>query len=148
MPTIREAPEPFSIVAPALARDIPIQPLAVITTIVAVPLGVRYASPARLTAILDDAISKAKAAHDEAVEAGQISRSQMRTFKNLKREVSAIKVETLRDSQSYWRLLSGFVKGRTFTVLRCIWKRRFVDQDLNHRYRGKLEQCDSSNGTQ
>ncbi|KAJ6514962.1 hypothetical protein C8R47DRAFT_1313360 [Mycena vitilis] len=127
---IREAPEPFSIVAPALARDIPVLPLAVITTMVAVPLGVRFASPARLTAILEDSISKAKAAHDEAVEAGQISRSQMRAFKNLKREVSAIRVETLRGSQSYWGLLSGFLKGRTFTVLRCIWKVKKFESEL------------------
>ncbi|KAJ7622921.1 hypothetical protein DFH06DRAFT_1340560 [Mycena polygramma] len=130
MPTIREAAEPFSIVAPALARDIPVQPLAVITAVVAIPIGVHYASALRLTTILEDAMAMAKTAHDEALDAGQLSRSQMRTFKNLKREVSAIKVETLRDSQSYWRLVSGFLKGRTFTVFRCIWKVKKFESEL------------------
>ncbi|KAJ6514971.1 hypothetical protein C8R47DRAFT_1313367 [Mycena vitilis] len=121
---------PFSFVAPALFKDIPIIPLAVITTVVIIPVLIHYASPARLTDILGDAMAKAKAAHDEALEAGQISRSQKREFKTLRREVSAIKVETLRNSRSYWKLLWGFAKGRTVTVRLCIWKVRQFETDL------------------
>ncbi|KAJ6514968.1 hypothetical protein C8R47DRAFT_1089266 [Mycena vitilis] len=128
MPIIRKTP--FSIVTSALAKDISINALVLVTILVVIPVIAHYTSPARLTAILEDAISKAKVAHDEAVEAGQISHSQKREFKTLKREVSAIKVETLRNSQSYWKSLWGFAKGRTAIVLLCIWKVRHFETDL------------------
>ncbi|KAJ7622930.1 hypothetical protein DFH06DRAFT_1305481 [Mycena polygramma] len=131
MPTIREmatiSETPLSIVAPALIKDIPVKPLAAITAVLAIPFGIYYASPARLTGILEDAMVEAKTLFDEAFYAGHVSRSQKRKFKTLKREVSAIKVETIRSSQSYWRSLWGFLKGRTFTVLLCIW--RHVERD-------------------
>ncbi|KAJ7654556.1 hypothetical protein DFH06DRAFT_1474474 [Mycena polygramma] len=121
---------PFSIVAPALAKDISIKALAVITIFVVILNVVHYASPTRLTDILVDAISKAETACVEAFRAGHLSRSQKAKFENLKREVSVIRRETLHNSRSYWRLLWGFMKGRTFTVLLCIWKVRNFETEL------------------
>ncbi|KAJ7654553.1 hypothetical protein DFH06DRAFT_1133327 [Mycena polygramma] len=71
MPTGHETP--FSIVTSALAKDISIRDLVVVTVFLSIPLVVHYASPARLTDILADDMSKAKTTHDEALEAGQIS---------------------------------------------------------------------------
>ncbi|KAJ7654544.1 hypothetical protein DFH06DRAFT_1133318 [Mycena polygramma] len=120
---------PFSIVAPALAKDISIKVLAVITIFVVIPIIVHYASPTRLTDMLVDAMSKAETASVEAFRAGHLSRSQKT---NLKREVSVIRRETLRNSRSYRRSLWGFVKGRTFTVLLCIRKVRNFETELEN----------------
>ncbi|KAJ7622929.1 hypothetical protein DFH06DRAFT_1481957 [Mycena polygramma] len=121
---------PFSFVAPALFKDIPIITLAVITTVVVIPVVIHYASPARLTDILGDAMAKAQTTFAEALEAGYLSYSEVDRFNNLKREVTAIKLETLRNSKSYWGSVWGFLKIRTFTVLLCIWKVHHFETDL------------------
>ncbi|KAJ7622931.1 hypothetical protein DFH06DRAFT_762638 [Mycena polygramma] len=135
---------PVSIVAPALAKDIPLQPLVVITTVLAIPIAVHYASPTRLTDILEGALSKAKTAFADAVEAGHLSAAGITSesermemcvclphsvfiyhaqlwLPSLKRKVKDIKLETLANSRTYWGSVQGFLKGRTSTVLRCIW---------------------------
>ncbi|KAJ7646122.1 hypothetical protein DFH06DRAFT_1300868 [Mycena polygramma] len=130
------AGEPLSLVGPALAKDIPIKPLAVIAAVVAIPLVVHHASPVRLTDNLEDAMSKARAAYTEAI-ADHLSVSEIATeskkLDDLKREVTSIKLETLRHSRSYRGSLWGFCKGRTFTVLRCIWKVQDFETEIKEK---------------
>ncbi|KAJ7622920.1 hypothetical protein DFH06DRAFT_1340559 [Mycena polygramma] len=128
MPAIRETP--YSIVASALAKDIPVKPLAVITTVVAIPLIVHYASPVHLTKILEDTMSRVDVSCAEVFKAGHLSYSEVESFNSLQREVSAIKMETLNNSRSYWGSLWGFLKGRTFIVLLCIRKARDLETEI------------------
>ncbi|KAJ7654545.1 hypothetical protein DFH06DRAFT_1329810 [Mycena polygramma] len=121
---------PFSIVTSALAKYVSIKALIVVTIFVVIPLFVHYASPVRLTVILEAAMSKAKATFTNALEAGHLSYSEVDRFNTLQREVSAIKMETLGNSRSYWGSLWGFLKGRTFTVLLCIWKARDLETEM------------------
>ncbi|KAJ7622926.1 hypothetical protein DFH06DRAFT_1340564 [Mycena polygramma] len=128
IPAIRATP--FSVVASALANSIPIIPLTVITVVVVIPLIVHYASPARLTDILADAMSKVKTSGAEALEEGYLSFSEVDRLNILQRKVSAINLETLRNSRSYWKTLFGFLKGRTVTVLLCIREARDLETQI------------------
>ncbi|KAJ7622933.1 hypothetical protein DFH06DRAFT_1143034 [Mycena polygramma] len=117
---------PFSTVAPALAEDIPVKTLVVITIFVAISIILRCGSPARLTLIVEDAMSRAKIAFADAVEAGHLSASGI-----------------VSESEKWTR----FLEGRTFTVLRCIWavqdfetqlkKRSEIESSERKRYRKK-----------
>ncbi|KAJ7622925.1 hypothetical protein DFH06DRAFT_1447129 [Mycena polygramma] len=75
MLAVRETP--FSVVASAFANNLTIKALAVITVFVVIPLTAHYASPARLTDILDDIMSRVNALCAEALEAGYLSASEM-----------------------------------------------------------------------
>ncbi|KAJ7654550.1 hypothetical protein DFH06DRAFT_517101 [Mycena polygramma] len=125
MPAIRTSP--FSVVASALANSIPIMPLTVISVVVVIPLLVHYTSPARLTDSLTDAMSKVKTSGAKALDEGYLSSSEVDRLKILQRKVSAINLETLRDSRSHWKTLFGFLKGRTVTVLLCIREARDLE---------------------
>ncbi|KAJ7622927.1 hypothetical protein DFH06DRAFT_1143029 [Mycena polygramma] len=53
---------------------------------------------------------------------GRQEEARLSTSASLRCEVSAIHVQTLHNSRSHWKAVCAFMKGRTFTVLRCIWK--------------------------
>ncbi|KAJ7654526.1 hypothetical protein DFH06DRAFT_516787 [Mycena polygramma] len=118
MPAIRNTP--ISIVASALANNIPIKALAAMTIFVVIALAIRSASPARLTDILADTMCRVKASCAEAVDAGYLSSSEIKKLRSLQRQVAAIDLATLQNSRSHWKELCGFLKGRTFTLLLCI----------------------------
>ncbi|KAJ7622918.1 hypothetical protein DFH06DRAFT_762478 [Mycena polygramma] len=128
MPIVRETP--FSIVASAFANSIPIRSLTLIAMVVVIRLFIYYASPTRLTTVLGDAMSKVKKCGAEALEAGYLSPSEVDRFNSLQRRVSAINLETLRNSRSQSKVLFGFLKGRTFTVLDCIREARDLETQI------------------
>ncbi|KAJ6514960.1 hypothetical protein C8R47DRAFT_1063727 [Mycena vitilis] len=130
MPAIRETL--YSTVAPALAKEITVKPLnlAVITTVVAIPLIVQYASPVRLTNTVEDTMSRVDASCAEAFKADHLSYSEVENFNSLQREISEIKIETIHISRSYWGSLWGFLKGRTFIVLLCIRKAQDLETEI------------------
>ncbi|KAJ6581775.1 hypothetical protein B0H19DRAFT_1061290 [Mycena capillaripes] len=118
MPTIPEVP--FSIVASALPDSITKNSVALIIVAVVAVL-IYYVSPQRLTYILLDAMAKVKGSYFHALETGHLSTTEIERLPTLQRQVSAIHVETLQSSRSHWRALSGFFKGRSLTILCCIW---------------------------
>ncbi|KAJ7915618.1 hypothetical protein B0H13DRAFT_2270256 [Mycena leptocephala] len=130
MSPIPEAP--ISIFASALLNNITIKLLVAITTIPVIAVIIHYASPQRLTDILLADMAKAKKTYLEAHAADTtgISASEMEKLHNLQRKVSAIHVETLHNSRSNWKTFRGFCKGRTLTVLGCIWKVRDLETHI------------------
>ncbi|KAJ6581747.1 hypothetical protein B0H19DRAFT_1251923 [Mycena capillaripes] len=116
MPAIPEVP--ISIVA----SDLPIKALAAIIIVIVVAVIIHYASPKRLTDVLIVAIAELKKTYVKALDTGHISASETERFNALKRKVSAIEKETLDDSRSYLGTICGFLKGRIFTVILCIWE--------------------------
>ncbi|KAJ7860506.1 hypothetical protein B0H13DRAFT_2672057 [Mycena leptocephala] len=123
---------PISIVASALLNNITIKVLVAITIIAVIAVIIHYASPQRLTDILLADMAKAKKTYLEAHAADTtgISASEMEKLHNLQRKVSAIHVETLHNSRSHWKTFRGFCKGRTLTVLGCIWKVRDLETQI------------------
>ncbi|KAJ6581700.1 hypothetical protein B0H19DRAFT_1061218 [Mycena capillaripes] len=129
MPTIPE--DPVSIVASQLlANNLSIKALFVIIIFAVIARLFHYASPQRLTAVLVDAMDKLKKTSSDAFEMGHLSASEIDKLKVLRRKVSPIQAETLRNSRSNWRALYGFFKGRTFTVLLCIWEVQVLEMDI------------------
>ncbi|KAJ6581710.1 hypothetical protein B0H19DRAFT_1061228 [Mycena capillaripes] len=118
MPTIPDTP--VSIVASDLPNSLSIKALAVIITIiVVVRIIIHYTSPTRLTNILIVAMAELK--------------------KILGRKVSAIQAETLKDSHSYLGTICGFLKGRTFTVLLCIWEVEDLERQIKANFAGAAD---------
>ncbi|KAJ7180810.1 hypothetical protein C8R46DRAFT_1345053, partial [Mycena filopes] len=85
---------------------------------------VYYASPMRLTAILVAALHETEEAHLHAIEAGILSGSDdhTRTLCNLQIKVSFIREASLCNSLSTGQTLRELIKGRSLTLLQCIWE--------------------------
>ncbi|KAJ7880041.1 hypothetical protein B0H14DRAFT_3858294 [Mycena olivaceomarginata] len=82
-----------------------------------------YASPQRLTRVLVDTMADVKKKYLEAVENGVLCASDAHTagtFSSLQLEVSTIRQASLHSSLSHYAMLCDFLKGRTFSILRCI----------------------------
>ncbi|KAJ6581696.1 hypothetical protein B0H19DRAFT_1228977 [Mycena capillaripes] len=129
-PTIPEVEAPFSIAATALPNRIVIKVLVAVI-IVAVMAGlIHYTSPQRLTDVLVGAMAKLKETSRDAFDRSHLSASEMEQLKTLKRKVSAIQAETLSNSRSYCKALRGFFKGRTVTILLCVWEVRDLEKHI------------------
>ncbi|KAJ7880062.1 hypothetical protein B0H14DRAFT_2566556 [Mycena olivaceomarginata] len=92
-----------------------------------------YASPQRLTHGLVDAMANVKKNYLEAVENGALCASDAHTaatFSSLQLEVSTIRKASLHSSLSHYAMLCDFLKGRTFTVLRCLHKVRELETHI------------------
>ncbi|KAJ7880031.1 hypothetical protein B0H14DRAFT_3129520, partial [Mycena olivaceomarginata] len=92
-----------------------------------------YASPQRLTRVLVDAMADVKKKYLEAVENGALCVSDAHTaatFSSLQLEVSTIRKASLHSSLSHYAMLCDFLKGRTFTVLRCLHKVRELETHI------------------
>ncbi|KAJ6581728.1 hypothetical protein B0H19DRAFT_1251904 [Mycena capillaripes] len=118
MPTIPDPP--VFIVASELPNDLSI--FLGIIILAATAVIIHCASPKRLTDILIVAIAKLKKTSSDAFEAGRLSASEIEKLRLLKHKVSTIQAETVDNSCSYLKTICGFIKGRTFTVLFCIWE--------------------------
>ncbi|KAJ7861309.1 hypothetical protein B0H14DRAFT_537837 [Mycena olivaceomarginata] len=124
MPALLEASKPLSILAPGLAPSS--TPWAV-TDALLVLIGaagtIHYASPQHLTGVLVAAMADVKKTYLEAVENGALCASDVHiaeVFSNLQLEVSTIRQASLHSSLSHSAMLCDFLKGRTFSILRCI----------------------------
>ncbi|KAJ7690462.1 hypothetical protein B0H14DRAFT_2652394 [Mycena olivaceomarginata] len=73
-----------------------------------------YASPQRLTRVLVDTMADVKKSISKP------SRMGSWTFSSLQLEVSTIRQASLHSSLSHYAMLCDFLKGRTFSILRCI----------------------------
>ncbi|KAJ7879998.1 hypothetical protein B0H14DRAFT_3770003 [Mycena olivaceomarginata] len=85
--------------------------------------SIYYASPQRLTRILVDAMADVKKAYLEAIENGALCTTDAHTaetFASLQLEVSTIRQASLLSSLSHYAMLCDVLKGRTFTILRCL----------------------------
>ncbi|KAJ6581719.1 hypothetical protein B0H19DRAFT_1228986 [Mycena capillaripes] len=98
-----------------------------INTVAATAVIIHYASPKRLTGILTNAMAQLKKTSSDAFEAGRFSAPEIEKLRLLKHKVSIIQAETLDDSRSYLGTIGGFLKGRTFIVLLCIWEVRDLE---------------------
>ncbi|KAJ6581750.1 hypothetical protein B0H19DRAFT_1370000 [Mycena capillaripes] len=132
MPIIPDTP--VSIVASELPNNLSI--FLGINAVAATAVIVHYASPKRLTAILIVAMAELKKTYVKALDTGHISASETERFNVLKHRVSAIKKETLVDSRSYMKSICGFLKGRTLTVLLCIWEVEDLETQIKILYAG------------
>ncbi|KAJ7690457.1 hypothetical protein B0H14DRAFT_3532297 [Mycena olivaceomarginata] len=84
-----------------------------------------YASPQRLTHVLVDAMTDVKKKYLEAVKNRALCDAHTAArFSNLQLEVSTIRKVSLHSSLSHYAMLCDFLKGRTFTVLRSLYKVR------------------------
>ncbi|KAJ6581697.1 hypothetical protein B0H19DRAFT_1251879 [Mycena capillaripes] len=126
MPVIPEAP--ISVVASELSNNLSI--FLGVSTAAAIAAIIHYASPKRLTGILIIAMAELKKTSSDAFEAGRLSASEIEKLRLLKHKVSAIQAKTLHDSRSYLKTICGFFKGRTFTVLLCIWEVQALETDV------------------
>ncbi|KAJ6581692.1 hypothetical protein B0H19DRAFT_516168 [Mycena capillaripes] len=87
--------------------------------------GIHYASPVRTTRILVLAMAKTEETYIEALETGWLSPSDSHIaerLSTLQLKVSIIREASLRSSLSWCTALREFLKGQTFTVLRCVWE--------------------------
>ncbi|KAJ6581723.1 hypothetical protein B0H19DRAFT_1061240 [Mycena capillaripes] len=118
MPIIPDTP--VSIVASELPNNFSI--FLGVNTVAATVVIVHYAAPKRLTDILIIAMAELKKTYVRALDTGHISASETERFNVLTHKVAAIKKETLENSRSYLKSICGFCKGRSLTVLLCIWE--------------------------
>ncbi|KAJ6581737.1 hypothetical protein B0H19DRAFT_1061253 [Mycena capillaripes] len=120
MPAISEVP--ISTVASDLPNNLSIKALVAIIIVIVVTVIIHCASPKRLTDILIVAMAQLKTTSSDAFEAGHLSASEIERLRLIKHKVCIIQAETLDDSRSYLGTIDGFLKGRIFTVLLCIWE--------------------------
>ncbi|KAJ7043783.1 hypothetical protein C8F04DRAFT_1073299 [Mycena alexandri] len=83
-----------------------------------------HASPMRLTGILVKTLHETEETHLRAIEAGILSGSDDHTkmLLNLQIKVSLIREASLYNSLSSGQMLRELIKGRSLTLLRCIWE--------------------------
>ncbi|KAJ7117799.1 hypothetical protein C8R44DRAFT_854560 [Mycena epipterygia] len=94
-----------------------------------------YTSPMRLTEVLSHTLAEAEHSYFEGIEAGMLSASDVDTEVMLSRlqiKVSGIREATLRNTLSMWKSLREYSKGRTITVLRCIWEAQKFKTDIEY----------------
>ncbi|KAJ6581708.1 hypothetical protein B0H19DRAFT_1251889 [Mycena capillaripes] len=126
MPTLPNTP--VSMVASELPSNLSI--FLCINTIAATAVVIHYASPKRLTGILIDAMAQLKKTSSDVFEAGRLSAPEIEKLRLLKHKLSAIQAETLEDSRSYLGTICRVLKGRTFTMLFCIWEVRDLEMHI------------------
>ncbi|KAJ6581709.1 hypothetical protein B0H19DRAFT_1061227 [Mycena capillaripes] len=88
---------------------------------------IHYASPMHLTRVLFTAMTDAEKKYLKAIETGLLSASGDHTAEMLsvlQLKVSKIREESLSNSRSSLKAFCGFFKGRTLSVIRCIWEVR------------------------
>ncbi|KAJ7300845.1 hypothetical protein DFH08DRAFT_1090406 [Mycena albidolilacea] len=124
MPALLEASKPLSILTSGLSlSSTPWVATVVLSAVVGAAGTIHYASPQRLTGVLVVAMANVKKTYLEAVENGALCASDAHIaekFSNLQLEVSIIRQASLRSSLSHYAVLCDVLKGRTFTILRCI----------------------------
>ncbi|KAJ7772611.1 hypothetical protein DFH07DRAFT_937589 [Mycena maculata] len=90
---------------------------------------VSYASPTRLTQKLVASLYDGEPLYRDVVETGVVSTSDAAQVQieeleellaRLQLKVSEIRIATLRDSLSKRKALAEFLRGRSFTILRCL----------------------------
>ncbi|KAJ7917592.1 hypothetical protein B0H13DRAFT_2322339 [Mycena leptocephala] len=112
-------PSPASTITTSTAILVTVAPAVLI-----VAAGiVHYASPLCLTRVLVAAIADVEKIYLEALETGLLSLSDVDTREmlyTLQLTVSEIREASLRNSLSIRSTLLDFIKGHTFTLLRCI----------------------------
>ncbi|KAJ7300870.1 hypothetical protein DFH08DRAFT_828063 [Mycena albidolilacea] len=122
MPALPDASKPLSILASGLSST-PWAATVVLSVIVGAAGIIHYASPQRLTGVLVVAMADVKKTYLEAVENGALCASDApiaEVFSNLQLEVSTIRQASLLSSLSRYAMLCDVLKGRTFTILRCL----------------------------
>ncbi|KAJ7880000.1 hypothetical protein B0H14DRAFT_3858268 [Mycena olivaceomarginata] len=124
MPVLLEASKPLPILASGLSlSSTPWAATVVLSVVVGAAGTIHYASPQRLTGVLVAAMADVKKTYLEAVENGALYASDAHiaeVFSNLQLEVSTIRQASLLSSLSHYAMLCDVLKGRTFTILRCI----------------------------
>ncbi|KAJ6581733.1 hypothetical protein B0H19DRAFT_1251908 [Mycena capillaripes] len=135
MPAIPEPP--IYIVASELPNDLSIKALATIIIVIGIRIIIHYASPKRLTDILVVAMAELKKTYVKALDTGHISAFETERFNTMKCKVSTIQAETLDDSRLYLKTICGFLKGRTFTVLLCIWEVEDLERQI--KFAGQIQ---------
>ncbi|KAF8216696.1 hypothetical protein K438DRAFT_1953599 [Mycena galopus ATCC 62051] len=86
---------------------------------------VRYAAPVRLTRILVSTLATTEQTYLGAVETSQLSAADISAVGSmlsiLQDKVSAVHEASLRSSLSWRATVGEFLRGRTFTVVQCLW---------------------------
>ncbi|KAJ7334309.1 hypothetical protein DFH08DRAFT_1083702 [Mycena albidolilacea] len=124
MLTLPEASKPLSLLALGLTLSSAPWAVAIALPVLIGAAGtIHYASPQRLTGVLVVAMADVKKTYLEAVENGALCASDAHiaeVFSNLQLEVSTIRQASLLSCLSHYAMLCDVLKGRTFTILRCI----------------------------
>ncbi|KAJ7880020.1 hypothetical protein B0H14DRAFT_2566517 [Mycena olivaceomarginata] len=124
MPALLEASKPLSILTSGLSlSSTPWAAIVVLSVVVGAAGTIHYASPQRLAGVLVVAMADVKKTYLEAVENGALCASDAHiaeVFSNLQLEVSTIRQASLHSSLSHYAMLYDFLKGRTFSILRCL----------------------------
>ncbi|KAJ6488084.1 hypothetical protein DFH09DRAFT_1209920 [Mycena vulgaris] len=109
---------------------------------------IQYASPLRLTRVLVAAIADTEHAYFEAIESGLLLKSEVYTagmMLSLQMKGSIIREASLRNSLSYGAAISEFLKGRTFTLLRCIRDAQRLQTHIEILKEAQLRELDHNN---
>ncbi|KAF8216704.1 hypothetical protein K438DRAFT_1953607 [Mycena galopus ATCC 62051] len=98
---------------------------------------IRHTAPMRLTSTLVAAIHEAEKAYLGAIEAGMLPGSDVNVDLRLSRhrqslqiQVSNIREASLRNSLSSWLSLREYFRGRSLTILECIWEVQMLKTDI------------------
>ncbi|KAJ6581752.1 hypothetical protein B0H19DRAFT_1251928 [Mycena capillaripes] len=119
-----------------VASELPPTPKTVFTifAISGAAAFIHYTSPMRLTRVLVGAMAVTEETYLEALETGLLSASDVHAIGTLlsilQLKVSEIREESLDNSRSNWKACSGFFKGRSLTILRCIWEVRDLETHI------------------
>ncbi|KAJ7224085.1 hypothetical protein GGX14DRAFT_386888 [Mycena pura] len=99
--------------------------IAAVFALIITTLFIHCASPMRLTDVLVIAMDETEKTYVDAFEMGVrpiFDNGIAKTMTRLQIQVSDIRAASLRQSLSYRSGLWQFFKGRTFTLLCCIWE--------------------------
>ncbi|KAJ7339205.1 hypothetical protein DFH08DRAFT_812595 [Mycena albidolilacea] len=108
MPVLLEASKPLSILASGISlSSTPWAATVALLVLIGAAGIIHYASPQRLTRVLFEAMADVKKTSRGRREWGP-------------HEVSTIRQASLISSLSHYAMLCDVIKGRTFTILRCI----------------------------
>ncbi|KAJ7491936.1 hypothetical protein FB451DRAFT_511977 [Mycena latifolia] len=125
MSSVSESPLPFvaSVLPNTFATNILLASsiLALITA-----CTIFFISPARLTRGLAALMDETEKAYFTAIEAGVLCKCdvQAKEMSRLQIMASQLREAILRDSLSGQKTVWSFMRGRSLTVLRCIWDTR------------------------
>ncbi|KAF8208361.1 hypothetical protein K438DRAFT_1755049 [Mycena galopus ATCC 62051] len=114
-PTLEET---VSNAAPAM----PIKVFIAVLVMIAIGRTISYILPLHLTKILLATMTESEKIYLEAYGIGLRSPADAETLDSLKRKVSSIVQETVRNSDSWRAALCDFLRGRTFILLHCIYE--------------------------
>ncbi|KAJ7759042.1 hypothetical protein B0H16DRAFT_1534140 [Mycena metata] len=120
----------LSILASPLSPVTSTKVMIVITGLILIVASLRYASPTRLTRVLSDAMSSLEKVYTDIVC----------MLHMLQLEVGALRAQTLLHSLSWRATIGELLKGRSFTLYRCINEVRDLEtriRILEEEYRGR-----------